>query len=140
MPKRASLSAVLSLIGGPAAAQQAPTPALFGGGEILQMLAGFAFVLLLLIGALWLLRRLGPGQHSAHRLAKVVGAVSVGTRERVVLVEVGETLLVLGVAAGNVRTLHSLPKPDQPSSGTSEVPTARDGFGDMLDRLRGRTP
>ncbi|MHB1061000.1 MAG: flagellar biosynthetic protein FliO, partial [Thiobacillus sp.] len=35
----------------------------------------------------------------------------VGARERVVVVEVDNTWLLLGVGGGNVRLLHTLPRP-----------------------------
>jgi flagellar protein FliO/FliZ len=38
-----------------------------------------------------------------------LGGASVGARERVVLVEVENTRLLLGVAPGQVRTLYALP-------------------------------
>jgi flagellar protein FliO/FliZ len=41
----------------------------------------------------------------------VVGSTAVGTRERVVVVEVDGTWLLLGVGGGNVRLLHSQPRP-----------------------------
>ena len=40
---------------------------------------------------------------------RVVGGASVGTRERVVVVEVEDARLVLGVCPGRVQTLHVLP-------------------------------
>jgi flagellar protein FliO/FliZ len=42
---------------------------------------------------------------------RVLGSASVGTRERVVLLEAGEQQLLIGVAQGSVRTLHVLPEP-----------------------------
>jgi len=39
----------------------------------------------------------------------VVSSVMVGQRERVVVVEIGDAWLVLGVAAGQVRALHTMP-------------------------------
>jgi flagellar protein FliO/FliZ len=49
----------------------------------------------------------------AQGAVKVVGTTAVGTRERVVVIEVDNTWLLLGVGGGNVRLLHSLPKPEQ---------------------------
>ncbi len=41
---------------------------------------------------------------------KVIGGVALGPRERLVLVEVGDTWLVIGLVPGQIRTLHRLPK------------------------------
>ncbi|MBD5805149.1 Flagellar protein FliO [Azoarcus sp. Aa7] len=73
-----------------------------------QMLLGLAIVLGLLLGCLWLIKKLSA-PHGAAAGLRVLGAVPVGPRERVVLVEVGGQVLVLGVTPTNVRTLHTLP-------------------------------
>lgn len=69
--------------------------------------------LLIVIGAIfavaWALKRIGPPR-AANGLIRVLGSVPLGPRERLVLVEIGETWFVLGVAQGNIQTLHSMPK------------------------------
>ena len=45
---------------------------------------------------------------------KVLGAAAVGPRERVVLVEIGEQVLVLGVAPGSVTRLHDMKRSELP--------------------------
>jgi flagellar protein FliO/FliZ len=52
----------------------------------------------------------------------------VGQRERVVLVEVADTWLVIGVAPGHVTALHSMPKGDIANEGNSDARDARQGF------------
>ena len=49
--------------------------------------------------------------------------MAVGPKERVVLVDVGETRLVLGVAPGHIATLHQMPRPAEDSTkSANEVP------------------
>jgi flagellar protein FliO/FliZ len=76
--------------------------------------AGVLLSLILILGlfmlAAWLFKRYLPQVGKAGPV-KVVGATLVGPRERVVVVEVEDTWLVLGVGGGQVRTLHTLPKP-----------------------------
>lgn len=43
---------------------------------------------------------------------KVVGGVALGPRERIVLLEIGEEWLVIGVVPGQIRTLHRMVKGD----------------------------
>ncbi|MEW8461479.1 MAG: flagellar biosynthetic protein FliO [Candidatus Thiodiazotropha endolucinida] len=57
-------------------------------------------------------------------MVRVVGGASVGTRERVIVVEVDNQRLLLGVAPGQVRTLHILQGSGQ-------------GFQNYLDNERG---
>ncbi len=80
------------------------------GSALLQMTLSLALVLALLVGTLWLLKRFRVGQSSAGGTLKVVASAAVGPRENVVIVEVGEEWLVLGVAPGNVRLLQTRPR------------------------------
>nr|WP_282452991.1 flagellar biosynthetic protein FliO [Lysobacter sp. CAU 1642] len=66
----------------------------------------------------WLLRKLPGGALRAHRDLRVVAQVGVGVRERVVVVAVGDTQLLLGVTSENVNLLHRLetPLPEQPAA------------------------
>jgi len=102
-----------------------PSPVTFSG--LLQVLLGLALVVAAIVATGWLLRRIGPSQ-SAGGLLRVVGGVMVGPRERLVVVEVGEQWLVLGVAAGSVNLLQALPKgAGAPLAGTQA------GAGGALD-------
>lgn len=81
----------------------------FGAAGLLQAGFGLAMVLALIFLCAWAARRFGLQQPGGGRLLKVVASAMVGQRERVVVVEIGGTWLVLGVAAGQVRALHTLP-------------------------------
>ncbi len=97
-----------------AAAQAAAAPEL--GGSLLQMLLGLGVVLLLLFASLYLLKRLAAPRGAAAGLLRIVAGTAVGTRERVVVVEVGDTWLVLGVAPGRVTPLTQLPRQEVPAA------------------------
>ena len=81
----------------------------FAGAGLLQAGFGLAVVIGLIFLFAWVARRLGLQQSGSGRLLKVVSSAMVGQRERVVVVEIGGTWLVLGVAAGQVHALHTLP-------------------------------
>lgn len=120
--------------GMPALAADAAAPAAPGISDgLAQMLLGLAVVLGLLLGCLWLIKKLSAPRGAAAGL-KVLGAVAVGPRERVVLVEVGGQVLVLGVTPSNVRTLHTLPA-DTLHSIAHDVPPAGP-FGDFQGWLK----
>ncbi len=78
-------------------------------GSILKMVMGLAVVLAVMALLSWLVKRLLPnaagGQHS---VVKMVGGVSVGSRERVVVLEVAGRWLVVGVAQGQVSAIANL--------------------------------
>ena len=92
-------------------------PGLASAAESTGLASGYFGVvvsLLLILGGFiavaWLVRRWMP-QGAQAGLVKVVGTASVGPRERVVVVEVDGTWLVLGVGGGQVRSLHTMGKP-----------------------------
>jgi flagellar protein FliO/FliZ len=78
--------------------------------SMLTVLLSLVLILGGFVAVAWLARRYLPGMR-AHGVVKVVGTTPVGTRERVVVVEVDDTWLLLGVGGGNVRLLHTLPRP-----------------------------
>ncbi|MBI1905615.1 MAG: flagellar biosynthetic protein FliO [Rhodocyclales bacterium] len=71
------------------------------------MVIGLGAVIAILLVSLWLIKRLAAPRGAAAGL-KVLGAVSVGSRERVVLIKVAEKVLVVGVSSASVSTLHTL--------------------------------
>jgi flagellar protein FliO/FliZ len=73
---------------------------------------------------------LAPGAISTRGWLRVVGGAMVGPKERVVLIEVGDTWLLLGVAASNVSLLHTLPKPPQSAAKEGDAPSP--GFSSAL--------
>ena len=72
---------------------------------MMQVTLGLLFVLALIAGLAWSLSRLRGMAPVVGSPVRVVGAAAVGTRERVVVVEVGGQWLVVGVAAGGVTLL-----------------------------------
>lgn len=81
----------------------------FGAAGLLQAGMGLAIVLALIFGCAWLARRFGLQKVGSTRLIKVVSSAMVGQRERVVVVEIGDSWLVLGVTANQVNALHTMP-------------------------------
>jgi flagellar protein FliO/FliZ len=103
------------------------SPTLLG---FFQVIFALTLVLLAIFAAAWVVRRMVGGQMAGNRQLRVVSGVMVGAKERVVIVEVADTWLVLGVTASEVSTLHTLPKPDLPAD--EAVPA-----GPFADRLAG---
>lgn len=77
---------------------------------MLKMFLVLLIVLAMLFAVAWFLRRFAVTQKIPGGSIKVIAGAAVGQRERVVLVEVGETWLVVGVAPGHVSALHTMPK------------------------------
>jgi flagellar protein FliO/FliZ len=95
-----------------------------GADSLLSTVGGLLLVLAIIIGGAWLFKRYGQLPMGGKGIVRVVGGASVGPRERVVVVEVENQRLLLGVAPGQVRTLHILQGPEQ-------------GFQNYLDSEKG---
>lgn len=113
-----------SLIPALALAQAAPasSPGV-SGGNVLQAFIGLLIILGLLLAAAYLMRRLYGGRPFGQGPMKLLGGIAVGNRERIVLVEVEDTWLVIGIGPGQIRTLHTLPKGELPHGPGSRLGT-----------------
>ena len=97
--------------------------------SLVQILLGLILVLLVIAAVAWLLRRFGHLQSGAGGALRIVGGLSLGPRERAVLIQVGERQLLLGVAPGRVQMLHVL---DQELPGAPPVAMPGGGFAARL--------
>jgi flagellar protein FliO/FliZ len=95
-----------------------------GGGALRVMLA-LMLVLAAVFAAAWLLRRLRLVGGADGSQLSILGQVSLGARERAVLLRVGQERLLLGVAAGSVRLLHALTDPVEPNLAPLAAPQDR---------------
>lgn len=77
-------------------------------GSILKMMMGLAVVLGVMALISWGVKRMLPNGAKQQSALKVVGGVSVGSRERVVVLEVADRWLVVGVAQGQVSAIANL--------------------------------
>jgi len=96
-----------------------PAPAVTSG-SILQVIFSLLLVLAAVVVVAWVLKRINQPLQGAGNALKVVSGVAVGQRERIVLVEVNDTWLVVGVAPGQVNALHTMPKGQLPASATAQ--------------------
>src|ERR1700761_4474031 len=117
------------------AAPQTPPPShapgLGGLGEV-------AFALMLVLAAIfvvaWLLRRMRVVGSRVGGAIDVLANVQLGQKERAVLLKVGSTQILVGVAPGQVNTLHVLTEPLELAK-----PTPPDnGFRTILLRSLGK--
>ncbi|PMR70502.1 flagellar biosynthetic protein FliO [Halomonas heilongjiangensis] len=85
--------------------------ALIGMATLGKTAAALALIVVIILVASAVLKRVGVNRQAHGGRLRVVGGTSVGNRERVVIVQVEETWLVLGVGGGQVSKLHELPAP-----------------------------
>jgi flagellar protein FliO/FliZ len=118
----ASASAAEKQFAAPQMTEHAPvSPA----GNLLQVTVSLLLVLLAVFAAGWVVRKLrGFGKLQSDAMT-VIADLPLGTKERAVLVQVGNQQLLLGVAPGRISMLHVLPEPIVRS--TDVTPTSADG-------------
>jgi flagellar protein FliO/FliZ len=95
-----------------------------GASTALEMAAVLAGVILLILVLAWLMKRLGNFPSAGKGMVKIVGGVSLGPRERAVVLEAGKKRILVGVAPGRVQTLCHLDSSDYESD---------EEFADQLD-------
>lgn len=99
--------------------------ALFG-----KTAAALALVVLVILGMAALLRRRGLPRTARQLTLKVVGSTPLGPREKIVVVQVEDRWLVLGIAGGQITPLHSLEAREDPSA-----ESGIDARGSFAERL-----
>ncbi|WP_111640545.1 flagellar biosynthetic protein FliO [Marinimicrobium alkaliphilum] len=90
---------------------RADTVAIGSGTHLLNVTLGLGAIVLLILGLAWLVRRLGQGglMHNPHM--KVLATMPMGTRERLMVVDVAGQQLLLGVTATQITLLHTFDEP-----------------------------
>lgn len=122
---------------GLARAAESPAAASAAGG-LLQVFVGLVAVLGLIAATAWMAKRFGVARGGSSALLNVVASASVGTRERVVVVEIGESWLVVGVGPGNVNAIATLPKGEAPAAHPGmPLPPFAARLQQLLDKNRG---
>lgn len=87
---------------------QAPTVSV---AYLAKMLLSLLLVLALLLGFMWVLRRAMHMPGTANRGIKIVTVTSIGTRERLMVIEVGGEQILLGITPNRIEKLHLLAQP-----------------------------
>lgn len=81
------------------------------GASLLNLVLGLGLIVGLIFALFWLVRRMGQGGLLTSNQMKIVAAMPMGTRERIVVIEVGGQQLLLGITATQINTLHVFSEP-----------------------------
>ena len=118
----------------PAAVQPAAQPTASAAGSLMQTTFALLLVLALLAALAWFLKRYGPKAAGGSANLRMVGALNLGGRERIIVVEVGDQWVVVGASPGRVNALATMPKQhtlDPQPMAQPGLPLSG-GFGDWL--------
>ena len=121
----------LSVLAAEPVATAAAAPAVGSGvaGQLAQLVLGLLLVLGLIFFLAWLLRRVQQaGPAGKGQVIDIVGTRALGPRDRLVLVQVGNEQILLGLSPGTITALHVLKEPVQ-------VPSAEQASPEFAQRL-----
>ena len=121
---QAAASAAVSAPAAPAPAQVSPPAAAIASnsaanpaansaagpaaGSLIQTIFALCLVLGLLAVLAWFMKRYGPKAQAGSANVKLVGALNLGGRERIMVVEVGDQWIVVGASPGRVNALATM--------------------------------
>lgn len=101
-------------------------------GHVLNWAMGLVIVLSLFFACIWFMRKMGALPTTDNSNMRIVAGLSLGVREKLVLVQVGEKQLLLGVTPGKVSNLLVLEGSEQIYK--EKVDTA--GQGEFSQKLK----
>ena len=100
---------------------------------LLKLTAGLILVVAIIFLLAWFLKKMNFNQQSQQGLIQIVSALSIGTRDRILLVQVGEEQLLIGLTPGRIEKLHCLASPVEFAAASESRPS----FAAKLNRLMG---
>ena len=117
----------LALLLAAPAAGSAATPSPVGPAEVLSLGTGLVLVVGAILLTGWLYTRTQKLRGGPNELIRIVASQPLGTKERVLLLQVADKQLLVGMTSTSVQTLHVF---DEPVADIPEVATG--GFAERL--------
>jgi len=108
----------------------------FSSPYLLKLTAGLLLVVAVILVLAWLVKKFNLNQQSHHGLIRIVAGLPLGTRDRILLVQIGDEQILLGLTPGRIEKLHTLAQPLQAPG--AEVASA--SFADKLNRVMRNRP
>jgi flagellar protein FliO/FliZ len=133
-----ALALPCSVLAAEPVANAAAAPVVSSGvaGQLTQLVFGLLLVLGLIFFLAWLLRRVQQaGPAGKGQVIELIGSRALGPRDRLMLVQVGNEQILLGLSPGTITALHVLKEPVQVPS-TTEKNTPE--FAQRLMELMGK--
>lgn len=102
-----------------------------GTNAVASMATGLLVVIVLLLACAWVVRRWGFWARSSGNLPlRIVGGLTLSQRERIVVIEIDNTWLVVGVSPNGIHMLQTIDA--RPISTPSPATNATPGFAHNL--------
>ena len=96
---------VLYLVSTSVLAQSQVTASVINHSELVKILTGLLLVLFIIFILSWLVRRFNVVQLSSSKSFNVISSMTLGPKERILLLKVGARYLLIGIGTSTVSTL-----------------------------------
>ncbi len=98
---------------------------------LMKLTGGLLLVVAIIFVLAWLVKKFNLNQQSQNGLIRIVAGLTIGTRDRIVLLQVGDEQILLGLTPGRIEKLHTLTEPvEAPEAGLAPA-----SFAAKLNRL-----
>jgi flagellar protein FliO/FliZ len=97
--------------------------------EYTHMLVSLFGVITLLLVCLYVMKKFKVANNVGDRQIKIMNAVSIGTKEKILLVEVNKTVLLLGATPSHIETLYVFNE-------LAEETAPKQSFAEQIVRLK----
>jgi len=109
-------------------------------GDMLHWSVGLLIVLAMFFLCVWGMRKLSGVSVSGAEKMRIVGGLSLGMREKIILLQVGKKQLILGVTPGRIDALHVLEGDDCLSNSEPSSIAKDSGFSAIVKQvMKGRS-
>ncbi|MBC7512993.1 MAG: flagellar biosynthetic protein FliO [Herminiimonas sp.] len=90
----------------------AATAAVASAAGLTQVAMVLVLVVAMIAAVAWLMRRLGMARTMGGSTIRIISGVNLSNRERILVVEIADQWIVVGVTASNINTLATMPRQD----------------------------
>ena len=80
-------------------------------GQYMNLVLGLVAIIAFIFLVAWMLRRVGGTPNASSGAMKIVSGLSLGNRDRVVLLQVGDQQILVGASPGNINLIHAFDEP-----------------------------
>lgn len=101
---------------------------------MMKLTLGLVAVVAIIFAIAWMLKRFNITQQSQSGIIKVVAGLPLGTRDRIVLLQVGSEQILVGLSPGRMEKLHTLSDPVK----VEEIKPQTASFAQKVNELMGK--
>ena len=129
------ISLILFFMSTVSQALPAESPNLISHNELMRVITGLLCVLLLIVCLSWIVKRLNVVKLSSSNGFQSIASMSLGPKEKIMLLKVGERYLLMGVGASTVSILHDFGEELPKGFSSDNKPT----FSELLKSAVGKS-